>query len=431
MNILFVNLLLIGDVINTAHVAGSLHKCFKDVNIDLLTFKGNHSLAKLCKPFSQIYTLDREKNITQLFRSDLSAVSKYCRLKEELKPALINDYDLVVNITHNKLSAVICSLVKAENKIGVLLNNNKKIELSNNNPWLGYFNDFVTRNIYNSFQYVDVFKEILEIPQSKNSFIEKSKETQSNFPHEDYFIVKPTTSEMKKNWGDENYSDLAKLLINRLKTKCLIVGTSEEEERLVRVAETIGEGAEVGIFSMDELAGIIQDSRFVIGGDTGILHLAAAMGKRVYTITLGPGTYFKSTPYGSGNYIFYPGEKCYPCAHLKKCSYNRKCRKNINPVDVMRGILGECINSVQCGVLKTYYDENGFLSFEKINKVFKDDKYDENMLLRAEIRDYLKSKKLKYNFNKLFSSLRRKLNERNNYIGNTKQNMENNRMLRG
>lgn len=412
MRALFINLLLMGDVVNTAHVAAAFSEYNKGWDVDLLTNLGNRGIADVCKPFSNTFYIDRVGLMHEMANPERSVLEKYYIIQDELFGALDNEYDLVINLTHNKLSSIISSLVKTKKRPGVYLGSDRKIVIEDENGWMSYFNEFVTSDKYNSFQYIDVFKKVLNIPCKKETLeVIKSGVSMLDglYSEDEYFILKPTSSESNKDWGQDNYIELARMITEKKGLKCLIVGVDSERLMLKEIRDAVGSKAEVGVYSLSELKKKIDRAKFIIGGDTGILHLAAAMRKKVVTVTLGPGTYFKSTPYGDDNLIIYPREACYPCPHATPCTRKNVCRDNIKPQSVYNAIFNKKINSAECGALLTYFDQDGYLSYRNINDNQWDVKLCEMMNHRAIIKSFMETQRQynKFDSNELRASIKR------------------------
>ena len=51
----------------------------------------------------------------------------------------------------------------------------------------------------------------------------------------------------------------------------------------------------------------------MIGGDTGTLHLAAALGTRVVGLYMGTASCHETGPYGDGHYVLQAYAPCSPC----------------------------------------------------------------------------------------------------------------------
>src|SRR5205823_2538969 len=82
-----------------------------------------------------------------------------------------------------------------------------------------------------------------------------------------------------------------------------IVNAGPEEEHLAgTVVETSGGAAQALTCSIGQLIALVRKARLFIGGDTGPVHLAAAMGVNVVAI-YGPTNPARNGPYGSKSIV--------------------------------------------------------------------------------------------------------------------------------
>ena len=118
---------------------------------------------------------------------------------------------------------------------------------------------------------------------------------------------------------------LIKLLeiIQIIKIPVLLLGGPEDME----IAEEVMEKSEkkvysaVGISSINESAEIVRRSSFVVTGDTGLMHIAAAYQKKIYSIWGNTVPEFGMTPYMPEHpeksvILEVKGLKCRPCSKL-------------------------------------------------------------------------------------------------------------------
>jgi heptosyltransferase-1 len=99
-----------------------------------------------------------------------------------------------------------------------------------------------------------------------------------------YVILNPGAGWGAKQWAAERYGQVAKHLADRLQLRCLINAGPGEDE-LVRSAQSASDGAAQPIScSPVELVHILRGACLFIGGDTGPMHLAAAMGVPVVAV---------------------------------------------------------------------------------------------------------------------------------------------------
>jgi ADP-heptose:LPS heptosyltransferase len=91
-------------------------------------------------------------------------------------------------------------------------------------------------------------------------------------------VIHPTSTRVTKNWPKEKFARLAAYLKDRGYEPVFIPGVKEKEE-------WEGLGCEVPLFpSLDLLARFLYESGFLIGNDSGLGHIASAVG--IPTITI-------------------------------------------------------------------------------------------------------------------------------------------------
>jgi heptosyltransferase-1 len=87
------------------------------------------------------------------------------------------------------------------------------------------------------------------------------------------------TSRDDKLWPEQNWIALGKALHQRGLACLLPSGNTVERERAVRLANAIPGSKALPPSDLHELAGLLGGARLVIGVDTGLVHLAAALGR--------------------------------------------------------------------------------------------------------------------------------------------------------
>lgn len=119
-------------------------------------------------------------------------------------------------------------------------------------------------------------ERILHLPKitRNNGFIPPAGLTSRKFPKR--VVIHPTSARETKNWPKEKFLALATHLKSEGYEPVLIPGTREGWEGL---------GWEISLFgTLDALARFLYESGFLIGNDSGLGHLASALG--VPTLTL-------------------------------------------------------------------------------------------------------------------------------------------------
>ena len=104
------------------------------------------------------------------------------------------------------------------------------------------------------------------------------------------------TSGDYKLWDEQNWIALGSALNARGQTCVLPWGNAREQERSQRIAAGLRAAVVPPALSLEDLAGLLAGGKAVVGVDTGLTHLAAALG--VPTV----GIYTATDPAATGIY---------------------------------------------------------------------------------------------------------------------------------
>jgi lipopolysaccharide heptosyltransferase I len=122
----------------------------------------------------------------------------------------------------------------------------------------------------------------------------------------DFAILNPGAGWGAKQWPAERYGEVARALADQGLRSVLNCGPGEEE--LVRVAEAASSGTARAVScTISELIALTRRARLFIGGDTGPLHLAAALRVPVVAI-FGPTDPARNGPYGTRSIVLRSAE---------------------------------------------------------------------------------------------------------------------------
>ena len=141
----------------------------------------------------------------------------------------------------------------------------------------------------------------------------------------------------QRQWPEERYAEVIKYIEAKGTNAALSIGPGEEkiadiiEKKLGRTVKRIKAK------NLQVLAGVIKESSFFISGNTGIMHLAAAVGARVIALH-GPTDAVKWGPYGDNVVIIKSPVKCSPCLDLgfEYGCKTRECMEKITVEEVVK-----------------------------------------------------------------------------------------------
>ncbi len=153
-------------------------------------------------------------------------------------------------------------------------------------------------------------------------------------------VIHPGSGSRKKAWPVDRFIDLARDLQAKFRSKILVIlGPAEgpEVERAFQ-ADHAGPFLLAGGFSPIQLASVLEGCRFFIGNDSGVSHLAAALGVPTLAI-FGPTDPKVWSPRGRNVVVIRQETPCSPCARERflQCQYS-ECLQRVEKEDVLEGI---------------------------------------------------------------------------------------------
>jgi len=151
--------------------------------------------------------------------------------------------------------------------------------------------------------------------------------------------IHPGSGSRQKCWPIERFAALINRLNQELQAHIIVISGPADQE--------IVEGLNAGIHDdftltdqlpLAKLAAVIKRCNFFIGNDSGITHLAAALG--IYTIALfGPTDPKIWGPRGESVKILYKKVHCSPCvADMRRNCFTQICLENIKMEDIIHEV---------------------------------------------------------------------------------------------
>lgn len=167
------------------------------------------------------------------------------------------------------------------------------------------------------------------------------KERLSTTGTDNYAIIHPGTSSPYKLWQNDNYVEVIRELYRKYGLATILVGTKSEEPAAKEIRmKALLKGAPVVSFvdspSLETTAALIQKGSVFIGADSGIAHLAVALG--VSTVVLFGSSDYKK--WGTEDAAHAIVRKPLPCSPCFIFGYHKLCRTfdcmgQITPADVL------------------------------------------------------------------------------------------------
>lgn len=277
MNILLIRLKAIGDILFLLPAVHRLRENYPAAKITFLTSRENASLLEGFREVDEVITLDRARFQSGNPAAILpEAFSLFRRLRR-------GKFSLVVDFQGFGETAWLAWLSGAPQRWGNVYNKGRR--------WA--FTRGVTRN--DRIHHVDWYLSLLEqcgLPPGKivNEFVLPEtalREAQQFFAahnlnaSQPVLFLQPFTSSPQKNWPLDRYLAVARH--GRERGWQILFGGGPADRAVLEPAWQAGFPVSAGV-PLLVTGGLMKLSSLILGGDTGILHLAVAMGKRAVLI---------------------------------------------------------------------------------------------------------------------------------------------------
>ncbi len=312
MEILFVKLGALGDVINTLPLAVSLKK------------KLNAGITWLVEPLS-LPIVKEHPAVDKVILFDKKNWKK--SLPDVLSELRENRFDIALDLQRILKSASFAMASKASRRIGFDGKRCKEM------TWLFPFERIAEADPgrHMAVQYLDFACYLgVDDPQIKWD-IPVSGSVPLNLPDE-YVVLNIGATKKANLWPEGNFSRLAQMIESRFGIRSVVTGGREDVGSSIAISEKAGDCVInlAGKTTIPELKEVIAGSQLVVSCDTGPMHLAVALNKPVVAL-FGPSDPRRTGPLNGE--VIQKQLDCAPC-NKRSCD-DPKCMRGITPQDVL------------------------------------------------------------------------------------------------
>lgn len=375
MKILVVSLLRLGDIVLGAPAMRDLKARYPDAQIHLLINSQFRQIAGLLPYVERVIEFDRETIQKGLGDASVPMFEAYARVEGLIDSLNSEDYDLMINLTHSRLSGWLCSLIGARERQGLVFDAQGRASFGSN--WFRYLNNQVDADGREAFHFSDVFRfavgaddegsargSLFETTSGKAESalaIEAMGGVNSDRP---IVALQALTNDEKKNWSLPRFQRSVELIAAREpKARFAILGAPFEREKLEATVASLrerGVEAHLTILSLEGVYRFLKKTDLLVTGDTSVKHLACAAGTKVLEIAIGSSDAFRTGAFAHGSVIVRGKETCAPCTHSKDCfRESHACAARVAP-EAIAMIATELLRGRQfqlASIAREYEDE--------------------------------------------------------------------------
>jgi ADP-heptose:LPS heptosyltransferase len=327
--VLVVQLARLGDLVQTWPLLRRLRHQYPGCRLDLLTDSRLKALHTLGPEIDHIWEVDLAGLPFLAQRDLLAAYDQAQHLTDGFKA---HKYDLVYNLNFSRLALLLTYLVGGRVK-GYQPAHGGRAFLRE--PWLALVYALVHARQVNRVHLSDVFRHLAPAkgPEPETPALTSRQ-------REPIIALQVATRHPRRTWPLAAFTRLAGLVVDNLGARIWLLGTKAEKPQgeALRSGLTAAQQERVvnlqGKTDLLELAARLREAHLLVSGDTGTLHLAAALGTRTVGVYLGPASCFETGPYGEGHYVFQAEPPCHPCVETGAACPEPICQDMIPPEPV-------------------------------------------------------------------------------------------------
>ncbi|WP_196594383.1 lipopolysaccharide heptosyltransferase II [Pectinatus sottacetonis] len=328
-NILIIKLSAIGDVIHALPTASAIKNTWPDAHITWVVSPVAADIVKDCPAIDDIILFDRKK--LNSFWGFINYIKPFSHKLQQ------KHYDICLDLQGLLKSALIAYLSHADIKLGYV--NMREGSGFISKPIKGeYYNGHIVERYLDVVRFLGCNTENISFPLgitdeniTDATALLKTNNISITAP---YVVFIVGANWPNKRWPARYFSWLA----DWCKTQNLTVLLAGAGKTDKKISAEILAGTSVKCINLvnnttlKELAYIIKNAAAVIGGDTGSMHMAAALNIPAVMV-MGPTDAVRNGPYNQKHNTI---EVSYDCKHCwkRKCRFHRDCLAAIKPQQV-------------------------------------------------------------------------------------------------
>lgn len=304
--IVLLSLLRIGDTFMHLQVIRELRRKHPDAQVDLIiNDECSQSLEILKLEVSNVILFPRKHLQTLINSRNTHLLEPVWHLQEWAQQFCTSPIELLINLTHTRISGYLMGLLAAEQKMGLVIESG--ISHLYGNEWLRYLNDHFSSGLQSQFHLIEVLGRCLnlEIPRTQSKRSDAKK-----------ILLQPLTSDTKKNWALLKWKSLLADLRTQLPDHSISVLAAPSE---VEILSHYFQNEDLFVSTLLEAKQALEQSDLLVSGDTSLIHLASLVQTRTLMLSLGSSDPIKTGPFLDGSLTVSGRSPCRPCLHTQNC----------------------------------------------------------------------------------------------------------------
>ena len=333
MKILLVRLSALGDIVHALPVLSALRRALPQASIDWLVEENYAAILSIASGLRRRIIV----RATRSFQSDdalsFGGAVGYVQAVAHLRA---EHYDAAIDLQGLIKSAMWARLSGAARVIGFDAAHLREPQAA------ALYTETVTpldashviRKNLSMLQALNTASTAIEMPLTPNASVETLAAIDAAGGPRGFVVINPGAAWPNKRWPPDRFGALAAALQQRTGLRSLVTwGPSERDLADSVVTASSGAAMLAPPTSVEDLAGLMRDAALVVSGDTGPLHIGAAMGAPLVGL-YGPTWPERNGPWDPQDVVISRANVCV-CHHKRQCLRGSPCINEITLDEVV------------------------------------------------------------------------------------------------
>jgi ADP-heptose:LPS heptosyltransferase len=343
--ILIVNLTRFGDLLQTSPAITDLKSLYPEARLTLVAERNFADVCEGIPGIDEVYRLDFDRLGRLLLEGGERILEAHGIVRETALDLRERRFDLALNFSSSRMSAVLLGLLQVPDVRGWCMTDDGFRAIRH--PWARLFATSCLNRRFAPFNLVDSYRSmaggrrgarrlLYDVPETARCSAREVLASAGIGAGERVVALQLGASRDVRRWPVASFAELARRLSSD-GMRVVLVGGPGERAIAAEVAGRLERPVLdlCGRTSIAELGALLERADLVVSGDTGPMHMAAAVGTPVVALFFGPALPFDTGPYGEDHVMLHAAVACAPCEHSVTC-LNPFCRERIGPELVAR-----------------------------------------------------------------------------------------------
>lgn len=332
MNILIVRLSALGDIVHALPVLAAIKKAIPAVSVDWLVEENYASILSIASGLRRRVIVRARRSFEAADSISFGGLLGYVQAASFLRS---QKYDVALDLQGLIKSAVWARASGASRVIGFDVTSLRE-------PQAGalYTETVAPPNASHVIEKnrsilmaLGVTPGVMELPLSPTASEPTTAAIETAGGPRRYIVLNPGAAWPNKRWPPERFGALAASLRDRTGLRALVTwGPAERELADTVVNASSGAATAAPATTVSDLAVLMRDAALVVSGDTGPLHIAAAMGTPLVGL-YGPTWPERNGPWDPSDVVISRAGVCV-CHHKRQCLRGAPCINEITLQEV-------------------------------------------------------------------------------------------------